>query len=492
MDLTKRNLWTYTLGTVGRDTAYQLFTSFLMVYIVFTKGLTPLQFTWVNMLMIAIGIFDGMNDPLMGNILEITRTKWGKFKPWITAGMLGTVAVWIISFCNTLTGNSYVALFGAMYFLYSLVFTMNDIAYWGMLPSLASKKADRDLLTSRAVLMSGVGAAIAQVLVPPLTTGRFAIGGSAVTAYPVLAVIFSVFCIGTQCITLLGVKERPLPPRGAATVNRVGLGTIVKTIRSNDQLLWMTAIFLLSTIAGTVGGAGLGSTYIYFTFGYEGSLYTIFIALGAVTSGVVMLFYKQVSMRFKRDQLIKLAACCIVGGYAAMLLTGLLVPNGAGMFKFALLILCNLFASGGHYLFYLVSMICIANTVEYNEWKTGVRAEGIIFSVRPFLTKLGAVTVQFITWLVYLLVGVLGVTNQIAGLEREAAVGLDAQLKAERVKAVLAGVPQSKGTALIACMALIPIALYVLSYGIYKRKFVLDEARYETILSDLEERKAQV
>ena len=488
MDLTKRNLWTYALGGIGRDAAGQLFSSFLMAYVVYTKGLTPLQFTWVNMLMIAIGIFDGFNDPMMGNLLEVTRTRWGKFKPWITAGMLGSAAVYIISFSNTLLGDSYVALFGVMYFMYSLVFTMNDIAYWGMLPSLAGKKADRDLLTSRAVLLAGVGIGVAQVLVPPLTTGKYAIGGSAVTAYPVIAVAFSAFCVAMQVITLAGVKEQPLPPKGAATVNRVGISTIVKTIRGNDQLLWIMLVFILHVVASGIVTGGLGSTYIYFTFGYEGSLYTIFTGLGAVASGVVMLFYNKVSKRFKRDRMMKLAARSIAAGYVAMLFVGLVIPNSAGMFKYVLLIVSNLFALGAQNLYYLVSMICIANTVEYNEWKTGARAEGIIFSVRPFLTKLGTVTVQFATWLVYLLAGVLGVTNQIAGLEREASMGLDPVLKAERIKTVLAGVPAGRGTALICCMALIPIALYAVSYSMYKRKFVLTEERYDQMLEEIKGR----
>jgi len=491
MDLTKRNLWTYTLGGIGRDAAGSLFSSFLMAYVLYTKTLTPAQFTWVSMLMVAARIFNGCIDPVMGNILEVTRTKWGKFKPWIAAGMVGSAAVFVVSFGNRVEGGvPYVVLFGAMYFLYSIVFTMNDIAYWGMVPALASQKGDRDLLTSRTILFAGIGSGIAYVLVPPLTTGSLAIGGSAVTGYTALAVIFSAFFIGMQVITLAGVKERPLPPRGAATVNRVSFATVVNTMRGNDQLLWVMLIYLLSTVANGVIGGGLGSTYIYFTFGYEGSLYTIFSALGAVASAAVMVFYKGISKRMKRDRIMRIAIYSIVAGYAAILLVGLAAP--AGMFKFALLMLCNLFAMGGQNVYYLVMMICIANTVEYNEWKTGARAEGIIFSVRPFLTKLGFAVIQFVTWLVYLAVGVLHFTNKIAATERAASVEkMDPNVKAAAIKNILEGVPAGKGAALIACMALIPVALYVVSYGMYRRKFILDEETYDRMLAEIGERNAQ-
>ena len=91
--------------------------------------------------MVAARVFDAFNDPIMGNVVEATRTRWGKFKPWIAIGGVLSVIVFITSFSTTLQGWAYVAAFGLLYFAYSVVFTMNDIAYWGMVPALARRAA---------------------------------------------------------------------------------------------------------------------------------------------------------------------------------------------------------------------------------------------------------------------------------------------------------------------------------------------------------------
>jgi melibiose permease/lactose/raffinose/galactose permease len=490
--LSRRNLWAYTLASIGRDTAAGLFSSYLMTFVLYTKTLTDAQFSLISMGLVFERIFDGFNDPLMGNILEVTRTKWGKFKPWILAGMLGSAAIWYVSFTNTWQGWAYAILFIVLYLVYDLFFTMNDIAYWGMIPALAVRKDDRDRLTSQAVLFAGIGGGLAGIIVPTFTAGERAIGGNALTAYKSIAVIFIALYLGGQMITLLGVKEKPLPPRSAATVDKVGVRTILQTIRSNDQLLWILVIFLLASVGDGLINNGLGMNYIFFEFGYDGLLYTIFTALGALATGAVFLCFTPISKRFTRAQLMRAATLSILGGCAAMLLTGLLVPSSAGTAKFVLLMVANIFSFAGQKIYYLIIMICIANTVEYNEWKNGVRAEGIIFSVRPFITKVGWAVINFLTLVIFLATGVRKYTNQISDFENSAAKGLvDSAAKAEGIKRVLEGVPAGRNAALLACMTLIPAALALASYHMYRKKYNITEERYERILAELRERKGE-
>jgi len=489
--LTKRNLWSYTLASIGRDTAAGLFSSYLMTFVLYTKNLTDAQFSLISIGLVFERIFDGFNDPIMGNILEVTRTKWGKFKPWILIGMIGSAAMFYISFSNRMQGWTYAVMFIVMYLIYDFFFTMNDIGYWGMVPALAGRKEDRDRLTSQAVLFAGIGGGITGIVVPTFTAGGLTIGGSAITAYRTIAIIFIAMFLGGQAITLIGVKEKPLPPKGeGATIDKFSFKTIVSVLRSNDQLMWALVVFLIASIGSGLINSGLGINYIFFEFGYNGMLFTIFSMLGALATGAVMLFFTPISKRFKRGQLVRFATIGIVGGNALMLLFGLLVPASAGMLKFVLLMLANLFVFSGHSIYYLILMICIANTVEYNEWKTGARAEGIIFSVRPFITKVGWAGINLTTLIVFLATGVREFTNKIADFENAAARGMDAATKAEGIKAVLAQVPSSKNTALLACMTLIPIALGLISYSLYKAKYNITEERYEEIQAELAARKA--
>ena len=126
--LRKRNLIMYPLGTVGRDMIYNLFTNFILTYILFTRRLNAAQLAAITAIMVGARVFDALNDPIMGNIIERTRTKWGKFKPWLVIGILSTSVVVYLAFNTDLQGWSFIWFFGVIYFMYSITYTMHDIS----------------------------------------------------------------------------------------------------------------------------------------------------------------------------------------------------------------------------------------------------------------------------------------------------------------------------------------------------------------------------
>lgn len=180
---TKRNLICYPLGTIGRDALYALINSYLLTFVLFTRTLDAAQIAAITGIMIAARVFDALNDPIMGNLIERTRSKYGKFKPWLAAGALSTSIVIYLMFNVPLQGWAFVWFFGVMYFAFSITYTMNDIAYWGMIPALGSDANTRNQFTSRATLCAGIGGTLAAMLIPVFTTGSGAIGGSTTTAY---------------------------------------------------------------------------------------------------------------------------------------------------------------------------------------------------------------------------------------------------------------------------------------------------------------------
>ena len=161
---TKKNLIMFPLGTVGRDMVYYLFTSCIMTFVLFTRNLTNAQFAAITAIVVAARIFDALNDPIMGNIIERTRTKWGKFKPWLIIGIVTTSFVVYFAFNSSPSGWSFVIFFGVIYFLYSITYTMHDISYWGMVPALSSDADARNQFTSRATLCAGIGGTLAGAL----------------------------------------------------------------------------------------------------------------------------------------------------------------------------------------------------------------------------------------------------------------------------------------------------------------------------------------
>ena len=482
----KRNLIFYPLGTIGRDMIYSLFTNFILLYILYTKQLTDAQLGAVTAIMIAARIFDGINDPIMGNIIERTRTKWGKFKPWLLIGVLTTSVVVYLAFNTNLTGWTFIIFFGVIYFAYSLTYTMHDISYWGMVAALSSDSNTRNTITSRATLFAGIGSTLASMLVPMLTTGTNAIGGSAHTAYGRIALIICVLAPLFIMFPILGVKERR--DDMATPAPKVSFRKIFNTIAKNDQLVWVIVAFLLQQIGNNFVFAGVGSTYIYFTYGYEGGLYSLFSTIGVAATAGLMVFYPALSRKFRRKKLMSYFVIVAMAGFALELISGLALSHS--MLGFWVLTIGYMLSNLGLYSMYLIMMISIINTVEYNEYKNGERDEAIITSMRPFLTKLGSAIVVGITSLTYMIFRITDFTNKISGYEQQANLGeITPEAKNQMVDGLLKGVSNGQRLGMLFAIVLIPMIFMLLSFFIYRKKYKLDEEEYVRIVLEIEKRR---
>ena len=490
----KQNLIMFPLGTVGRDMVYNLVNNFLLTFVLFTRELTAGQLSAITAIMVGARLFDALNDPIMGNIIERTRTKHGKFKPWIVAGMVSTSLVIYAAFNVKLQGWSFVWFFGLIYFLFSITYTMGDISYWGMIPSLSSDGDTRNTFTARATLFAGIGGTTAGILIPMLTTGQNAIGGSTTVAFGRIALIIALLCPAFLLFVLFGVHEdrsyndEPVPP--------VSFKKIWSTITGNDQLLWIALIFLIHEISNAIVLSGVGSTYIYFEFGYEGGLYSLFTTIGMSVTALLMIFYPAISRKVPRKRLMSILLKVALMGYAVMLAAGLAMQSGAvkvlGMdLKFLIITIGYMLANFGQYGYYLILMISVINTVEYNEYLHGTRDEGIITSMRPFLTKLASALTVIIATGTYMLTGVTQYTNRISSLENAAAAGhITEAEKLSQIQELLRGVTHEQSLGLLLVMVVVPLVLLVITYILYIRHYKLDEPEYDRICAELKARRA--
>ncbi|MCF0137609.1 MAG: MFS transporter [Oscillospiraceae bacterium] len=481
----RKNLIMFPLGTVGRDMMYYLFTSCIMVYVLFTRRLTDAQFAAITAIVVAARIFDALNDPIMGNIIERTRTRWGKFKPWLVIGILSSCVVVYLAFNTNLQGWSFVLFFGVIYFMYSITYTMHDISYWGMIPSLSSDADARNKFTARTTLFAGVGSTLASVLIPMLTVGQNAIGGSAKTAYGVIALVICILAPLFLCFTVFGVREN----REYTDVPPVSFKKIIRTIGGNRQLLWISVIFLIQQVGNGFIISGIGGTYIYFDFGYNGGLVSLFSIIGMSATAFLMIFYPAISRRIKRKPLMTITLVISLVGYALLLAAALLLPST--MLKFWVVVMGYLLSNFGQYCFYLIMMISIMNTVEYNEYINGQRDEAIIASMRSFITKLSSAFIVLITNASYLIFGVTNYTNEISVFENQCQMGLISEAeKLAGISGVISGVSGFQTTGLLLCMALLPCILMLLSYLLYRKHYILDEEEYDRICTEIAGRKA--
>ena len=488
-----KNMLMFSLGTIGRDFLYFLFNSFLMTFILFTKTIDNKMLTAVGAIIVVARIFDALNDPIMGGIVENTRTKWGKYKPWQLLGAVLTGAVIISVFCVKLDGWSYIGFLAFAYLMFSITFTMNDISYWGMLPSLTSDEHERNKLTSCAQLLASAGVGLASLLIPLFTTGSLAKWG-APTGYKVIGIISAVLMVLFQLFTILGVKEKPLPPIKPDKSDRLTLKKMFQTIAKNDQLLWCALIMLIFSIGTGVVGGGLLTMYVYFEFGYEGG-YTLLIGLGyGIISTLFTATYPWLSKKFGRNKILYSAGIATVFGYALMLIFALAIPTGAPkssewFAKFILIALAYTIIGYGAG-FYMIMVINMANTVEYNEWKYGQRNESLIFSLRPFTAKLSSALTQALVIGVYAVASITTYTNAISNIENEASKNLITnKVKMEKITEIINKVSLQDRQILVSCMCIIPIVFMIVALILYKKKCTLSETRLAEMVRETEARK---
>lgn len=403
-----RNKWLFGVSGIGRDMSYQLIASFLLTYIQFGMTLTIAQFTTISLLIgIAGRIWDGINDPMMGAIIEGTHMKFGKFRPWILIGAILTGFIIILMFnVQSIVGWSFVVYMAVMYLLWESAFTMNDIGYWSMLASLSSKKEQRNSATMLTVVFAGIGAFIAQGGI------SFLYPGNVQQAFRWISVGVAVIFMVMQAVMVLFIKERP---RDLMEVNeKVSLKKMWNTIRHNDQILWMTLSMLFYNIGSSLL-VGLAYNLYYLEIGYDGNA-IVFIAIFGVFNILAQVFYPKLAEKFGRRklQIISIIIACV--GYLGIALIGW---TSVLPFDLITLSIFGVFVFVGQALFYMASIINMTNCVEYNEYKKGERNEAVVSTLRPLMAKFADAMKYGIITLVLVVSAVYGLSQNISTVEAQ-------------------------------------------------------------------------
>ena len=404
-----RNKWLFSVSGIGRDMSYQLIASFLLTYIQFGMTLTIAQFTTISLLIgIAGRIWDAINDPMMGAIIEGTHMKFGKFRPWILIGALltGTIIILMFNIQSISSGWGFVVYMAVMYLLWESAFTMNDIGYWSMLASLSSKKEQRNSATMLTVVFAGIGAFIAQGGI------SFLYPGNVLQAFRWISIGVAVIFMAMQVIMVVFIKERP---RSLMEVNeKVSFKQMWQTIKKNDQILWMTLSMLFYNIGSSLL-VGLAYNLYYLEIGYDGNA-IVFIAIFGVFNILAQIFYPKLAewLGRRKLQIISIVVACV--GYLGIALIGWVdfMP-----FNLITLSIFGVLVFVGQALFYMASIINMTNCVEYNEYKRGERNEAVVSTLRPLMAKFADAMKYGIITLVLIVSAVYGLSQNISTVEAQ-------------------------------------------------------------------------
>lgn len=444
---------TYGLGTLGRDMVYTLISMYLMFYLTDILQLTTSQLWWITAIIMGARIFDAFNDPIMGVIVDNTNTKYGHFKPWIVIGGVLSGLITVLLFTDLgLQGAGFTVAFGILYVAWGISYTMHDISYWSMLPTLSQDLREKEKIGSVARICASIGLFAVVSLVVPITEMIGNAQGSMQKGYQTFSIICVAFMWVFLLFTIFGVRE---PRRGENTKEeKTSLKELVRIIFKNDQLL-ITAIAMALFMIGYTTTTSFGLYYFKYVYGDEG-MYSVFALILGVSQIFALAIFPQLGKRFKRKTLYTASTVLVAIGYIIFFFA----PTDTMLF----IGIAGLILFIGEAFLQVLTLMFLTDSVEYGEWKFGKRNDSVTFSLQPFINKMGGAISS----------GVVGAVVIISGMQE--ATG-PADMTAEGL------------LILKAAMLIFPLICILVAFVFYSKKYILDEEMYAKVVKELEERR---
>ncbi len=386
----------YGIGAVGLDLSYGLFYSYLSYYLSSVLGLKE---GFLLLLTPLARIWDGINDPMMGTIVDNTKTKMGKYRPWILIGAVSNAVVLTLLFTSFgMSGTKLYIYIAVMYILWGMTNTMADIPYWSMVPSFTTDPSDRNLVATVARTFSGLGQGIITVMtpiiLPLLSTGMTTDKGYSASGFSKWALICAIALVGFSLTCVLSTKEKHVVYKNN---EKFSFKKMFKVLAKNDQLV-VFIIFAMISNAGWYLTSGTAVYYFTDVLG-EPKSQSLFSTIGAIGSVLGLLVIPILSKKMSKRSIYQFSMIMTIVGYVLMFIFGPVLKITIA------LDICYILASIGIASMFVAQTVFLADIVDYGEYKSGERNESITFSMKGFLQKL-AYTIQTI-----ILFGGLGIMN---------------------------------------------------------------------------------
>ena len=515
--------WFYPFSGIFRDACYALVGSFLLQYAITSGVLSSdsstfaAQYGVITIAMMIALVWDGINDPIMGFIVEKVHFKLGKFKPWILIGAIGnTLAVILLFLVRPANGWVFVALMIVFYVLWDTFFTMNDIGYWAMLPSLSNDDQERATLTSRVTICAAIGGFLmtaAATLLPTMFGASTGKGAAAV--YAVMAVVVSLLFLASQAAVFFFCQEKARDLKQEEASEKSSLVDLFKVVGKNPQVRYVVIAMFLYYLASGVLTGGIGLNYFYLSVGYGSSsggfvvtLISVFYVLSMISSQAL---YPIIAKKMKKQKILSIATIiCMVGALGflltcfplfgekpiSLMLSGTTPAYGEGMnFGWALggLMFCNylfpfvfFFGAG---LVYMVILVMFQDSIDYNEYEYGERKESVISAWRPLDVKLGSALLRGFQYLIFLSAGVMATVNGISTAEGELnSKAISSETFVGKIQGLMDGVNRSSLVIIGIWIAIILIASFAAVWALIHFGYKITEEKHREMVDELEKR----
>lgn len=361
----------YGLGDTASNLFFQTFMLFLLFFYTDIFGISAAA---AGTMFLVTRIWDTINDPIMGVIADRTKSRWGKFRPWILWTVIPFGIAGFLTFTTpdlSVTGKIIYAYI--TYTFMGMAYTAINIPYSALMGVMTSNSLERTTLSSYRFVGAFAGGLIVQGSTLHLI--EFFGQGNDARGYQLTIGLFAVLAIIFFLITFATTKERVQPDVKQKT-------TLAKDLRDLANNGPWIVLFFLGIFTLTFVSIRNGSIMYYFKY-YVGNekLAAGFLVSGTVATIIGVVLTKWLSSIFGKRYLYM--AC--MGGASVLILLFYFAEQQDIKLMFALHILISFVLGPTSPLVWAM----YADSADYSEWKTGRRATGLVFSAATFAQKFG-------------------------------------------------------------------------------------------------------
>ena len=453
MKLSLKEKVSYGLGAVGKDMVYMLSASYILYYYQDILGVSAIA---MGMILMAARVFDAFNDPIMGVVVAKTRTRWGKFRPWLLIGTITNAIILYFMFAAppALDGSGLVAYAAVTYILWGVTYTMMDIPFWSMIPAFTEGGKEREGLSTLARSCAGVGSALITIITMACV---YALGqGNERTGFQWFALIVAVLFILFTVITCVTIKEK-----STVDVDSPSVKQMFKALVQNDQAMTVVITIVLINCALYITS---NLVIYFFKYDFGGATwyndYTLFNTFGGGIQILSMMVFFPLMRKFMSTiRVFYTSVVMAILGYAVLFV--MMITNISNIW---ILFIPGFFVFTAFGMLTVLTTVFLANTVDYGQLKNNRRDESVIFSMQTFVVKLASGVAALIASICLTVCNLSDDTSEAAAVVDTAT---------------------SSVFGLRMTMTVLPIVGLLIAIIVFYKKYILTESKIEEISQEL-------